>query len=612
MPRLFAVNKHLPMAAEMAIFLLLVLLMTFSLSPKLQAQGPALTTISDTVYRADGTAASGMALISWPSFVSAGGDTVAAGNLTVTIGPLGAFTAQLVPNVGASPAGTYYVVVFQLDDGTVRTEYWAVSTTSPTTIAAVLATPGTGVVDGLATQQYVKTAVATIDATVVHLAGTETITGIKQFASTAFTTIQPHHIITLIDSQPSLTQSTWGYRPPASANDTWIGTDVPSGGAGIGSGQLAFGAPVSITNYIAQTGDGIHANWMETLSASLKEFNVPTKFDQGVTLAGLANGCLNVISGLIASTGAPCGTGGGGGNVSSVFGRSGAVVATSGDYTASQVTGAAVDAAVVHLANTETITGAKTFTGNVAVSGNLSLPQGNGYVPAVGGIGLDTTAGLPVVNIGGTTQRVALTSSNISGQAGTALVLAAVPTQCDGSFATGIAANGNANCTTADVIQLSETTPPAGIPNWGMFWFDSATHTPRVIENNGQVMQLGLTNLFNSDPGGDPNDNLEQRNGNAAQNLRVYSSYTNSAAWTRMSLGSETIGTTNYNVLRSEDATSGNALSLGISQTLTTVTTWVQTLGRQCEAYSRKPHSTCTARVVKISSFSTMPRPVRR
>jgi len=373
-----------------------------------------------------------------------------------------------------------------------------------------------------------------------------------------------HHIITLIDSQPALTRASVNYRPLASANDVWIGTDNPSSTVGYSTSQLAFGAPVSITNYIAQTGDGIHANWLERLSASLKEFNVPAKFDQSVTLAGLSNGCLNVASGVIASTGNPCGSGGGGGNVSSVFGRSGAVVAASGDYTVSQVTGAAADASVVHNTGTETIAGAKTFTSNVTMSENLLLPQGSAYVPAAGGIGLDTAAGLPVVNIGGTTHQVAFTSSNISGQAGTALALAAVPTQCSGSFATGIAANGNANCTTPNVIQLSETTQPAGIPNWGVFWFDSATHTPRVIENNGQVVQLGMTNLFDSDPGGDPADNLEERNGSNAQNLRVYSSYTNSAMWTRMSLGSETINSTNYNVLRSEDATSGNALSLGM------------------------------------------------
>jgi hypothetical protein len=143
----------------------------------LQAQGPALTTISGTLYRADGTAASGTVLISWPSFQTAEGDAVAAGNLSVTIAPLGGFTAQLVPNVGASPAGTYYVVVLQLDDGTVRTEYWAVPATSPTTIAAVLTKPGTGLGNLAATQQDVNTAVANVGAgSFVSKAG-DTMTG---------------------------------------------------------------------------------------------------------------------------------------------------------------------------------------------------------------------------------------------------------------------------------------------------------------------------------------------------------------------------------------------------------------------------------------------------
>jgi hypothetical protein len=167
-----------------AISLVVMLLTVLALAPPLQAQGPALTTISGTVYRADGSGASGAALISWPSFQTVEGDAVAAGNLAVTIGPLGAFTAQLVPNVGASPAGTYYVVVLQLDDGTVRTEYWAVPATSPTTIAAVQTTPGTGLGNLAVTQGYVDAAVANraLDATVVHLAGSETITGTKQFA----------------------------------------------------------------------------------------------------------------------------------------------------------------------------------------------------------------------------------------------------------------------------------------------------------------------------------------------------------------------------------------------------------------------------------------------
>src|SRR5471030_1066629 len=41
--------------------------------------GPALTTVSDTVYRADGSPAQGRLEITWPTFIAAGGSAVAAG-----------------------------------------------------------------------------------------------------------------------------------------------------------------------------------------------------------------------------------------------------------------------------------------------------------------------------------------------------------------------------------------------------------------------------------------------------------------------------------------------------------------------------------------------------
>ena len=49
-------------------------------------QGPALTTIQDTVYRADGTPAQGTLLISWPEFSTAGGQAVSAGQDAVVLG----------------------------------------------------------------------------------------------------------------------------------------------------------------------------------------------------------------------------------------------------------------------------------------------------------------------------------------------------------------------------------------------------------------------------------------------------------------------------------------------------------------------------------------------
>jgi hypothetical protein len=89
--------------------------------------------------------------------------------------------------------------------------------------------------------------------------------------------------------------------------------------------------------------------------------------------------------------------------------------------------------------------------------GRLKLPAGAGFAPATNGeVGFDTSANMPVIKVSNLTQQIALTTSNISGQASTALALANPPAQCSGSFATGIQANGNANCSTADVIQLAE------------------------------------------------------------------------------------------------------------------------------------------------------------
>jgi hypothetical protein len=90
----------------------------------------------------------------------------------------------LVPNAGASPAGVYYSVTYQLGPGQVKTESWIVPTTSPASLATVRATPGSGVAGQPVSMQYVNSALATKadDSSVVHLGGAETIAGAKTFA----------------------------------------------------------------------------------------------------------------------------------------------------------------------------------------------------------------------------------------------------------------------------------------------------------------------------------------------------------------------------------------------------------------------------------------------
>jgi hypothetical protein len=150
-------------------------------------------------------------------------------------------------------------------------------------------------------------------------------------------------------------------------------------------------------------------------------------------------------------------------------------------------------------------------------------------------IGFGSGGKLQVSENGGALLEVAKLDTN--GNVSTATALAQTPTQCSGGFATGIQANGNANCSTADQIQLSETTTPTGIPNFGLFWFDSTRHCPKVIDNNGQPVQLGLTNVFNQDSNGtNPANTLEQLNGTNPQAFRIYRAWNNATDWERTAL----------------------------------------------------------------------------
>ena len=99
--------------------------------------------------------------------------------------------------------------------------------------------------------------------------------GRLNFSSTTASEFGPHHIITLVDSQPALTQATWGYRPSAGVNDTWIGTDGPTGGFFPYNAPLAFGSPVQISSYIGAVGNPNTDTPLERLTSSTKTFNVP-------------------------------------------------------------------------------------------------------------------------------------------------------------------------------------------------------------------------------------------------------------------------------------------------------------------------------------------------
>jgi hypothetical protein len=167
----------------------------------------------------------------------------------------------------------------------------------------------------------------------------------------------------------------------------------PSGGAGIPNynGSSGWGTTYNASNTIP-------ANFISTLNqntsgnaatasalASTPTLCSPGQAPTGVLANGNATGCASI---------------GGGGTVSSVFGRTGTVTAQSGDYAASQVT----NAAATNVGNT--FTGNQTFNGDVTVNGQINLggsgPNESDFTvnsvalnsPASGksGFGFDTTA----------------------------------------------------------------------------------------------------------------------------------------------------------------------------------------------------------------------------
>ena len=129
----------------------------------------ATTTVSDTVYRADGTPAGGSVVVTWGAFTTADGSAVTAGTTTATIGAGGVLTIALAPNAGAVPMGSYYTAVFHLNDGTTTKEYWAVPATAAGSAPVKLAAISTQVLPAsvamnAVSKAYVDTAIAMAEA----------------------------------------------------------------------------------------------------------------------------------------------------------------------------------------------------------------------------------------------------------------------------------------------------------------------------------------------------------------------------------------------------------------------------------------------------------------
>jgi lysophospholipase L1-like esterase len=120
------------------------------------------TTVTESLYQANGLPASGTVLITWPAFTTPAGISVPSGSTSVTVAADGTLSVQLAPNAGATPIGTYYTAIYHLDDGTVSREYWVVPQSStPVQVSAIKSTvlPATVAMQTVS-KSYVDTAIA--------------------------------------------------------------------------------------------------------------------------------------------------------------------------------------------------------------------------------------------------------------------------------------------------------------------------------------------------------------------------------------------------------------------------------------------------------------------
>ncbi|MEO8661940.1 MAG: hypothetical protein ABI693_25965 [Bryobacteraceae bacterium] len=105
-----------------------LLFLLLAVSGGTRAAGPALTTIQDTLYKADGTPFTGLLYINWKSFTTADAQNVATQNLVATV-VNGVLHVQLAPTTNAA-SGAYYQVGYNSNGSIQFNEYWAVPPSS--------------------------------------------------------------------------------------------------------------------------------------------------------------------------------------------------------------------------------------------------------------------------------------------------------------------------------------------------------------------------------------------------------------------------------------------------------------------------------------------------
>lgn len=135
--------------------------------------------------------------------------------------------------------------------------------------------------------------------TIYHLGTQSGLKGRLIFEVPPGGTIPNTHIITISDSDSAKTLATPMNRPASDPADSYIGMDHP-GRVPASQTQLAFGSPISISQYIGNAGDG--TNWLERLNAVNKTFKVPVvspKYQTTSNCISVRGSCDSASAGII-------------------------------------------------------------------------------------------------------------------------------------------------------------------------------------------------------------------------------------------------------------------------------------------------------------------------
>lgn len=441
-------------------------------------------TVTDTIHNADSSLASCKLEIIWPAMITPDNVTITAGRLTTATSTAGVITVSLAPNIGSTPTGTSYQVNFRCTAAT-YTERWVIPATGPRTIAEVRVSPVPVPLVILGQHQLFPGS------------GFQFLISNLLRASDPTATQEGQCYWNTVSHTMRCSDNTLAFNPFSGSGAAWGSitgtlssqTDLNSALSGKASSTHApqhqnGGADEVATatagaNAIPKAGSGgtLAAGWLP----------LPTASTIGAIKSLTCSGTDKLSA--IGTDGLPvCSADqGGAGAVSSVDGRTGAVVDVFDNLAANTMTNVAAPATpaagktAVWTDATDKTVKAKDDAGVVTTTVKPDSGAASNFVTAISAAGVISKAQPSAANLSDgttgsgavvlatspilTTPNIGSATGSITGNAGTATALAADPADCTGNnFALGIAASGAASCAQPAFSNLSGSVAASQMP----------------------------------------------------------------------------------------------------------------------------------------------------